>query len=349
MTINCDSCGARIGAGQTVCDLCGTSVGDALEATLVESEASSEEAGSSPETPSSTVFCNACGWANPTGSNFCSKCGTALQQLDGHSSMPKPRQVASRPPATPAASSDSNKAVGKQIGIIVMSALLIVFALYMVTTMSESSASSEVTLVPGTGEEEPLAAQFVGKQTELQDKMEGLSGDSLIAVKRKLVDLYFAAARFDLAGIETESIATLLKTEHDWSVAGNLYYDWMERKDPVDRTPWALKAIAAYGEALKINPLNVDVRTDMAIAYMYDPPNAMMAIQETNAVLEQDSLHLQANFNRGIMLMQIDRVDQAAIQFEKVMRLIGDENDPVYVRAKELAERLRSELAAPSS
>lgn len=263
--------------------------------------------------------------------------------------MQEPRRVASRPPLVPVASSDSNKAVAKQIGIIVMSALLIVFALYMVTTMSKSSASSEVTLVPGTGEEEPLASQFVGKQTELQDKMEGLSGDSLIAVKRKLVDLYFAAARFDLAGLETESIAALVKTEHDWSVAGNLYYDWMERKDPADRTPWALKAIAAYREALNINPSNMDVRTDMAIAYMYDPPNAMMAIQETNAVLEQDSLHLQANFNRGIMLMQIDRADQAAAQFEKVQRIIGDENDPVYVRAKELAARLRGELAAPSS
>ena len=213
----------------------------------------------------------------------------------------------------------------------------------MVTTMSKSgSLASEATLQLSPGQEEPLAAQFVGTQSILLEKMNGLSGDSLIAVKRELVDLYFAAARFDLAAAETEAIAGMLQSENEWTVAGNLYYDWMERKDPSQRTPWAQKAIAAYREALEINPLNLDVRTDMAIAYMYDPPNAMMAIQETNAVLEQDSLHMQANFNRGIMLMQIDRTDQAVEQFEKVMRLIGNTNDPVYVRANELVERLRS-------
>jgi len=353
MTITCDSCGARIGAGQTVCDLCGTSIGEPLEAVL-QTEEVHIDATPSLEKADAAVFCNACGRRNPAGSNFCSACGSAIQQIEAGSATfaSGGQKKAIKKPLTvdrgvSGSSSNSNKAVGKQIGIIVMSAVLVVFALYMLTTMSNSGASAETSLEPATGQEEPLASQFIDRQTELQEQLEGLEVDSLVAIKRKLVDLYFAAARFDLAGFETESIATILQSEHEWSVAGNLFYDWMERKDPSERTPWALKAIAAYQEALKINPKNLDVRTDMAIAYMYDPPNAMMAIQETNAVLEQDSLHMQANFNRGIMLMQIDRVDQAATQFEKVMRLIADENDPVYVRAKELAERLRTELAAP--
>ena len=88
---------------------------------------------------------------------------------------------------------------------------------------------------------------------------------------------------------------------------------------------------------------NLDVRTDMAIAYLYDPENAMMAIQETNKVLESDSLHIQANFNRGIMLTQINRRDQALEQFEKVKRIIGDSEDPVFQRASDAIARLQGQ------
>jgi lipoprotein NlpI len=66
----------------------------------------------------------------------------------------------------------------------------------------------------------------------------------------------------------------------------------------------------------------------------------MMAIQETNRVLESDSLHIQANFNRGIMLSQINRLDQAIEQFETVKRIIGDPQDPVYQRAQDAIARL---------
>jgi ribosomal protein L40E len=363
MNIVCDSCGARLVDGSTMCDLCGTSVGESTEAVLEQVDSQDDTSIPVEDIKTDTVFCNQCGWQNPGDSNFCSRCGSAIQKVGSQGSQDSQGSLGSsgaqrlgvlnRPPVTQgkskaegksaASGNDSNAAVGKQIGIIVMSALLVVLALYMVTTMSKSgSLASEATLQLSPGQEEPLAAQFVGTQSILLEKMNGLSGDSLIAVKRELVDLYFAAARFDLAAAETEAIAGMLQSENEWTVAGNLYYDWMERKDPSQRTPWAQKAIAAYREALEINPLNLDVRTDMAIAYMYDPPNAMMAIQETNAVLEQDSLHMQANFNRGIMLMQIDRTDQAVEQFEKVMRLIGNTNDPVYVRANELVERLRS-------
>ena len=368
MSNNCDSCGAGLSDGQEVCDLCGTSVGSPLEARLNEevdpSQSESMEEGHSID----GVFCNSCGWENPTASNFCSKCGSALQHgAVGESrstvartakvrpsvaaSFSAPSPGASKAKSVKEAPADSQKAVGKQIGIIVASALLVVVALYFVTTMSKSgtSANSATVLPLDPGVEEPLASQFVPQQTDLREKMNGLEGEDLVSAKRELVDLYFAAGRFDLAGEETESIARLTNSENEWAIVGNLYYDWMERKDPAARTPWARKAIAAYQEVLKINPLNLDVRTDMAIAYMYDPQNSMMAIQETNAVLEQDSLHMQANFNRGIMLMQIDRTTQAAEQFEKVMILIGDSSDPVYQRAKDLADRLRSEIATANS
>ncbi|NQV72854.1 zinc-ribbon domain-containing protein [bacterium] len=342
MSKTCDSCGARLSDGLDICDLCGTPREGVIDAVLDHSTEESEI--QDPVVSEITgVFCNTCGWKNPQESNFCSKCGSALQAVSasdeprGAKAKAKPVVAAKKEPVAQKSVADkhpeSQKAVGRQIGIIVASALLVVLALYVVTTMSKAGTESSATSLPPA----------------LREKMAGLSGEELVAAQRELVDLYFAAGRFDLAAEETEVMAGSLNSENEWAIAGNLYYDWMERQDPSLRTPWARKAIAAYQEVLKINPANLDVRTDMAIAYMYDPQNSMMAIQETNAVLAQDSLHMQANFNRGIMLMQIDRTVQAAEQFQKVMELIGDPDDAVYIRAKELADRLKSEAAATNS
>ncbi|TDI69444.1 MAG: tetratricopeptide repeat protein [Bacteroidetes bacterium] len=110
----------------------------------------------------------------------------------------------------------------------------------------------------------------------------------------------------------------------------------MESQTPVERAYFARKSIAAYRRALEINPENLDARTDMAIAYMYDSENPMMAIQETMKVLESDSLHVNANFNRAIMLLQINRVDQAIEQLRKVKRIVGDPDNAVYIQADQL-------------
>jgi cytochrome c-type biogenesis protein CcmH/NrfG len=120
-----------------------------------------------------------------------------------------------------------------------------------------------------------------------------------------------------------------------------MYYDVMESREDASRGAYAKKAIAAYASALEINPDNLDIRTDMAIAYMYDPDNPMKAIQETNRVLEQDSLHVQANFNRGVMLANINRIDQAVAQFRKVQRIVGDDSSPIYQRAEQAIDRLQ--------
>lgn len=162
-----------------------------------------------------------------------------------------------------------------------------------------------------------------------------------VDIRRDLMDLYLAANRIDLAAGEAERIAEITNTENDWAIAGNLYYDVMEGREDASRSTYAKRAISAYDRALAINPDNLDIRTDMAIAYMYDPDNPMMAIQETNRVLEQDSLHIQANFNRGVMLANINRIDQAVDQFEKVKRIIADESNPIYQRADQAIESVQ--------
>lgn len=278
---------------------------------------------------------------------FCFACGTALQGvvravdeapvIPAASVSPSAAESSATPPA------GKEAPVGRQVVIVLSAAILVVVALYVITTMSRDEAAS---LVPADGvvaflDEGPLPEQFQAQEAELNDRLAAAATDvDRVLIHRELVDLYLSAARLDLAARETVRLAERTGREADWVAAGNMYYDWMETKPVPERGPWAKQAIAAYGTALGLNPANTDVRTDMAIAYMYDPDNPMLAIQETNTVLEQDSLHIQANFNRGIMLMQINRIDQARSQFEKVQRLIDNPENPIWQRAAEALARL---------
>jgi tetratricopeptide (TPR) repeat protein len=230
--------------------------------------------------------------------------------------------------------------------VVVASVILLVAALYVITEVSQeqtsgqSRAAADPALVPRT---DPVPEEIAGDVDAIVAELPALSGPELQAKRRQLVDLYSKAGRLDLAGPVQEEIASDLDTEAEWIRAGNAYYDWMEMQTGTPRTYFARKAISAYQRALEINPGNHDVRTDMAIAYLYDPENTMQAILNTNMVLGEDSTHVQANFNRGIMLLQIGRFEQAKDQFRKVLELVGDPQSAVYQRAEAALRRLGEE------
>ena len=353
----CESCGARIDAGAEVCNLCGTPTEIASNDDVErDAEADSLEVPVRVEGTSFDPECDTCGHSNPDGSRFCNRCGSRLvpsRHSASDSSRPKAIPASEGKPGFDLARAelseadqrkgithleDDDRAVGKQVIIVVSAALLLVVVLYVVTVMSGGSAGDfSAVAQPQAGEQtiEPLASQWQDREDEIMAEMESASTvEDRIDARRRLIDLYFAADRLDFAADQTALIAEATQSEEEWILAGNLYFDWMQRAPQSQKAPWAQKAVAAYQGALAINPDNLDVRTDMAIAYMYDPQNSMMAIQETNRVLESDSLHIQANFNRGIMLSQINRLDQAIEQFETVKRIIGDPSDPVYQRAE---------------
>ena len=379
MNQSCESCGARLDAGAEVCSLCGTAVPDAsmvsraaevaadVPVELIDASNTASEAPvkrhaamnvASPE-------CDRCGHLNPQDSRYCNRCGTRLlatgpsvaddeEVTDSERVSPKAQGDKQLPLSLPVGEAtggsvpkESQAAVGRQIMIVVSAALLLVVALYVVTTMSGGSGGS-FDLTPSAStqgaESPPLASQWQDREEALLTEVEAATTEAAkIDARRSLIDLYFAADRLDMAAEETVSIASQTNSGPDWIAAGNLFFDWMQRAVDGQKTPWARKAIDSYQQALLLDDENLDVRTDMAIAYLYDPENAMMAIQETNKVLESDSLHIQANFNRGIMLTQINRRDQALEQFEKVKRIIGDSEDPVFQRASDAIARLQGQ------
>ncbi len=351
MSKSCSGCGSRLDEDATQCGLCGTPVSGTDEELKVyaDSEVAEFEPSASTAEP---VFCNSCGWKNPPNANFCSKCGSELQ-TDLHG-----RPVPLTPPAAresilekddpePALVGGVEPGAGKRIGILIGVAVLLIVVVYLLFAISEQngalSSVSSANRPAGAPPEPGLITEFASRESDLVAELDRLNGEERISKQRELLTLYFTARRFDLAGAKAEEIAIETGAESAWIDAGNFFYDWMETSDPVNKAYYSKKSTSAYRKALEMDPDNLDIRTDMAVAYLYDPDNSMLAIQETMKVLEADSNHVQANFNRGIMLWQIDRLEEAADQFEKVIRLVDDPDDGVSQRASEALSTLRTE------
>lgn len=357
---SCSECGARLSEDAAACDLCGHPVG--ANPTPGDADAPPREA--PPSGPASAspaagaaaegaVFCNACGWQNPAGANFCSRCGQPLQQVQRSGAVSAPRRPQAPPSASPAAPPvppNVPPRAGRQVGLIVGAGVLLVVALFLVSVVSQENrpataaqgggAAAGAATVVSEPTPAPPPAAIAGRAAELEDEITHLEGTELQASQLELVELYAGAGRYDLAAPIQQQLAEAVDTEGAWTRTGNFYYDAMEQEEGGARAYYAKRAVAAYQNALELNPDNLDVRTDMAVAYMYDPDNPMEAIRQTNLVLDADSNHVQANFNRGIMLMQINRLDQATEQFLKVQRIVGNPQSPVHQRAQEVIDAI---------
>jgi tetratricopeptide (TPR) repeat protein len=344
------------------------------------SEAASDSSAPSPSA-SEGIFCNQCGWKNPADANFCSRCGTRLQ-TDVVASPPpgtrkaelpeEPEEAASQEPSTETAkpssavvadeveanddSDDEQKAVNRQVGIIVGAGALLVVVLFMISAISNqpsapatSDAATATTTettpdAPPAVNQEPLPEQLASRADDLRSQIEAATGAERETLLADLVRLLAGAGRLDLAAVEQQRLAELQNTAAAWRHAGNLYYDWMMTvDDQARRAQIAEQSIAAYSEVMAIEPGNLDARTDMAVAYL-NTNNPMRGVEEITAVLDQDSTHVPARFNYGVMLAMIGRSAKAEEQFQLVQQIVDDPESPYYQRA---ADALQTMQEAP--
>ena len=393
----CLECGARLGAAAEHCDLCGTPVGETAAvpdpalppetAAETPTEGAADHAFPAPPVSAATdasalpanVFCNQCGWQNPAGARFCSRCGARLQEIaptpapptevpaaveaggvapDAEPAAPKttPAVLPPRAPEAPDTDKKANealerKAVSRQVGIIIGAGFLLVLVLFLVTAVSKMRPASTTTqtVPPATAaptpavDAAPLSAQLEEQVRAIEEEIAQREGEARIARQRDLVALYFGAGRLDRAALEQQKIADATGTADDWKRVGDLLYDWMETvpdQDQQRKAGIAGQAIEAYQRVLTQEPDNHDVRTDMATAYL-SSNNPMQGVAEVKQVLDADPNHLHARFNYGIMLAMIGRSELSIEQFEHVKTLV-EPTSTYYQRADEAIQAIQS-------
>jgi ribosomal protein L40E len=381
-------------------------------------EESSAEASRPEESPAEApagggVYCNQCGWQNPEGANFCSRCGSELQKVEGVSAPDGTRRVtADLPSGEPnasggeaasaqeespqeespqaggedaaAAEDEEQQLMGQQLTMVVGTALLVVIGLFFVTLWSQSqswgsgsgngsgdasgSAPAQVPAPGGGGAQSgpaqpggsgsPTGGTGAGIQRQdlsgladstsgempssirrdvdsLRTRLEEVSGVRARRTKAQLVNLYVGAGQVGRAAVLQQEIARSAGDVDEWQRAANLLYKWMQQLSSEDSRQKAFQvasqAALAYEKVVAEKPDDLDARTRMGETYLLTN-NPMKGIEAINGVLEDDSTFVPARFQKGLALLQINRLDQAISQFEKVKQY-ADEGSGFYQQA----------------
>lgn len=154
-----------------------TASGETQEQARGEKNTTEPDSETAEESAPSHVYCNECGWENPVSANFCSQCGTELQDLSATESSAAPagtRKVAAdlpkaQRPGEAETSAGTEPAAGKeeeqqlmsqQLMMTVGTAVVVLIALFFVTLWSQNQSwSSEAST---NGDRAPQSAAGLG-------------------------------------------------------------------------------------------------------------------------------------------------------------------------------------------
>lgn len=357
----CSACGARLAPDADRCDLCGHVPGDELEAEPAPEEVAAVPVVPAPAAPPAAGerrFCVACGTANPAYARFCYQCGAQLHDAaEGAGVAPVPAGApasapapARAPVAAPEVKERPPSDAGRHALLLLGGAAIAVVALFFITQWSRSNAPVSPAVPAATEAPAPVSAlppDVASQAAALEDAIAAATGEERLARQQELIGLYVQNGAFAQAGEIQQAVAEVEQTALAWADAGSFYLAQMLRTDGPERPELARRAATAYERSLDLNPEDLDVKTDLATAYLNDGQNPMKAVEMVKEVIDEDPGHLRARFNYGLMLTQIGRFDQAVEQFEEVVALTAP-GDPVRERAEAEVARLRSMTGAAS-
>ncbi len=328
----CAECGARLINNEERCGLCGWPVEDTTH---------EEAKGVIAKRITEGSYCNTCGWKSPAGSKFCSQCGGKLQRV-----ITKPQEQPAKPRKRPA---NVERGVGQQVFVLMGLGVLFVIILFVATTVSKRTSSPEPVLPTAVSADNaplrtPLSGDLADRIAELDAAI--MSDTSAVAPLLMREKMYVLAegGRLDMAADVQSAIAEQTGLAEDWKTAGDLYYEWMTNESQTaERGNAAVSAVSAYQATLALDPDNLDVRTDMATAYL-NTGSPMLGVTEIKRVLEVDPDHLNANFNYGLMLARINRTEEAIAQLQRVRALAPDSTSVHHQRASALIASIREQV-----
>jgi tetratricopeptide (TPR) repeat protein len=332
-----------------------------------------------------SVFCNQCGWENPPGARYCSRCGEALQDLSEATPSGTRRVSADLPTGSASEEStdeeetnippdqepddsetDEQAAMGRQIVLVVGGALVLVLGLFFVTQWSnqyewsEDSGSSAPSAQAGAGGGEPsseaerpmsrsgrqdqrpaptdlqtlldqtadsLTGPVAGRIDSLQTRIDQASSAEKRQLQTELVNLYIGAGHPGRAAVVQEEVAEATGSVDAQRRAADLLYRWMQKVQGQGQRQQVFQvaqhAARAYETVADQRPDDLDARTRMGEAYLLTN-EPMKGIKAINGVLDEDSTFVPARFQKGLALLQINRLDQATKQFEMVRQYAED-------------------------
>jgi ribosomal protein L40E/thioredoxin-like negative regulator of GroEL len=200
----------------------------------------------------------------------------------------------------------------------------------------------------------PVEGPVADEIDSLRAVEEETEGEQQRRVRAELVKMYTGAGAPGQAALVQRQLADATESVEDRRRAADLLYRWMRQVEQQQGRKEVLEVArhvaTAYETVANERPEDLDARTRMGEAYLLTN-NPMKGIRAINDVLDADSTFVPARFQKGLALLQINRLDQALEQFQQV-REYAEEGQPFYKqagRAIDVIEKQRAKSGSAST
>jgi Flp pilus assembly protein TadD len=222
--------------------------------------------------------------------------------------------------------------MNKQQILLVLSAIALFFILYFGCDVKSSEQKNRETArtLAGTSIDmnslikAHLADLKPAQAAEIQSLIAKTETDSTPSVLKQLSAAWHNTGHEDIAAHYAEQVAEKEKTDAAWSIAGaNYFLALKQTEDRSMRDYTTQKAVAAFQNAVSLNPQKLEHRINLALCYTENPPadNPMKGILQLRELDSQNPNNVAINTQLARLAIKTGQFDRAIDRLEKVLPL----------------------------
>lgn len=226
-----------------------------------------------------------------------------------------------------------SKSNSTQQWLLVAAALVLGTALYMAPkkVLDVVSAKKDNTHV-GFDFNSYLSQMSASLKGDAATEIEKLTKENSESSLNQLAQQWDGQQQPLLAAHYYEASANKSNVEKSWLNAAYRYFDAFRVSADSNMQHYSIDhAIACYEKVLKLNPGNLNAKTDLGICYAEGTNNPMQGISLLREVIAVDSLHENAQFNLGILSVKSGQYEKAIDRFNKVLQINPDRKEMYYM------------------
>jgi cytochrome c-type biogenesis protein CcmH/NrfG len=125
-------------------------------------------------------------------------------------------------------------------------------------------------------------------------------------------------------GIAAEYVfqkASIINSSSSWKEAGERFLGLSRFFQGEDKSTIGKRAIEALENAKKLDANDINIKTQLGVAYVETSQEPMKGIMLLREAVAQDSTNIDAQLNLGFFSMQSAQYDKAVIRFKNVIKL----------------------------